>query len=208
MTRSRVGNKYNESGNKLKFGRNFMRAPIARGLAPGFSIPLQFQNKTFALNAMGLAIIFILFVHFHGSKNAQTMATTTRTTTYGKLLSVQAVFRYGVETVSRGCYGEGGNEMSANVYIVLRKHEMHVSVCTSPVKEKQLCSSWFEVCMPVLPYRHGARTPLSTKYWPEFDFVCDDEYPGTRLELVDETGRPDPPPYLDLVRLRLRHIQC
>jgi len=101
---------------------------------------LQFQNKSIALNAMGLAVVFLLFMGiFHGhSKHARTHAMTTKPAPFGKLLSVQAVFR------------------------------------------------------------HGARTPLSTIYWPDFNFQCDDSYPGARIDLVDETGNPNPPALIDL----------
>jgi hypothetical protein len=47
-------------------------------------------------------------------------------------------------------------------------------------------------------FRHGARTTLSTAYWPNTSWtVCPKTYPGVELELHDSRGGAHAPPILD-----------
>lgn len=46
-------------------------------------------------------------------------------------------------------------------------------------------------------FRHGARTPLSTMYWPDTKWESCSEYPGIALQVKDVFGGPSPPPMLD-----------
>lgn len=49
---------------------------------------------------------------------------------------------------------------------------------------------------PQVVFRHGARTPLSTAFFPDAQWACDESYSGPDLELVNAAGGP-PPPYVD-----------